>query len=392
MREHWPALLLALAWVASLASTAWRFRASRRLDEFPPVPAADAPLVSVVVPARDEARNIAECLRGILATAHPAVEVLVVDDHSKDGTGAIARAVAARDPRVRVLDAPALPPGWFGKQWACHTGAREARGAILCFTDADTRHGPELLGRSVTAMRTLGADLFTVAGRQEMRSFWERVVQPVVFTMLLSRYGGLETMSRSPRPVDKIANGQFLCLTREAYDAVGGHAAVRSHVAEDLRLAQLVTERGRRMHMVLAQDHLSTRMYHSLGEIRRGWGKNVLAAGRDTLPLGRVGRLLFPVLLPLGPLLPAVPFVTLALAAAGILGPGAWWFGAITFPANLLFWTGVYAFSRQSPLWAPLHPLGALTFSLICAEAAWKGSRVEWKGRRYDSESVAAKG
>lgn len=390
MREHWPALVAAGAWILLLVSTAWRFRHSRRLDEFPPAPAADAPLVSVIVPARDEARNIADCLRSILATAHPAVEVLVVDDHSADGTGALARDIAARDPRVRVLDAPGLPAGWFGKQWACHTGAQAARGAILCFTDADTRHGPELLGRSVTAMRALGADLFTVAGRQEMGSFWERVVQPVVFTTLLARYGGLETMSRSPRPVDKIANGQFLCLTREAYDAVGGHAAVRSHVAEDLRLAQLVTERGRHMHMVLAQDHLSTRMYHSLAEIRRGWGKNVLAAGRDTLPLGRIGRRLFPFLLPLGALPPAIPFVILLLASIGVLGPGARWFGAITLPANLLFWMGVHAFSRQSPLWAIFHPLGALTFSLICAEASWKGSRVEWKGRHYDSESALA--
>lgn len=389
MTALWPALVAAGGWVLVQVVTVWRFRDSRRLDEYPAAPPPEPPLVSVVIPARDEARHIEPCLRAVLAARWPAFEVLVVDDHSTDGTGEIARRVAATDPRVRVLAAPDLPAGWFGKQWACHTGAQAARGSLLCFTDADTRHGPELLARSVNALVARGADLFTVAGRQEMGSFWEKVVQPMVFTILLSRYGGLEAMSRSTRPVDKIANGQFLLFTREAYDAVGGHAAVREHVAEDLRLAQSITEHGRRMHMVLALDHLSTRMYTSLAELRRGWGKNVFAAGRDTLALGPVTRRLFPFVLPLPPLVPAVPLLAFVLASLGVLGAGAWWFGVIALASNLLFWGGVYAFSRQNPLWALLHPLGAITFSAICVEAAWKGSRVEWKGRRYESRSPA---
>ncbi len=386
-----------------MAFLVWRFRDTRSLDEYPVAPPTDAPLVSVIIPARNEAHNIARCLRSVLAAAYPSLEVIVIDDHSTDGTGAIARAIAADDaaaqrrvpgetrasqqpePRVRVITAPALAPGWFGKQWACHAGSQLAKGSLLCFTDADTSHGPELISRSVNALTARRADLFTVAGRQEMLSFWEKVIQPSVFATLLARYGGLEAMSRSTHPLDKIANGQFIVVRREPYERLGGHGAVRGHVAEDLRLAQLFTEQGLAAHMVLARDHLSTRMYTSLCEIRRGWGKNLYAAGRDTLSLGPITRRLLPFIYPIPPLVPLMPMGVLALALLGTWGSGALWFGLIAGTTNLLFWFGVYAFSGLNPLWALWHPVANVVLSGICAESAWKGSRVEWKGRRYES-------
>ena len=402
MSGHWLAISLALAWCAPIVLVVWRFRDTRSLSEYAAAAPSDAPLVSVIIPARNEAHNIAGCLRSVLASEYPALEVIVVDDHSTDGTGAIARTIAAEDiarrrvpgetrasrqpaARVRVIPAPDLAPGWFGKQWACHAGAQVATGSLLCFTDADTAHGPELIPRSVNAVLERRADLFTVAGRQEMLSFWEKVVQPTVFAMLLARYGGLEAMSRSTNPHDKIANGQFIIVRREPYERIGGHAAVRGHVAEDLRLAQVFTEQGLAAHMVLAREHLSTRMYSSLAEIRRGWGKNLYAGGRDTLPLGPITRRLLPFIFPLPALVPLVPTVVLVLALLGVLGTGALWFGAIAGAVNLLFWCGLYAFSGLSPLWGLSHPLASVMLSVICTEAAWKGSSVEWKGRRYQS-------
>lgn len=395
MQELWPAALAAALWCIAIIVVVVRFADSRRLDAYPPLPREQTPLISVIIPARDEARNIEACLRSVLASEYGNLEAIVVDDHSSDGTAAIAQRVADEDAqrqgrvRARVIQAPPLPEGWFGKQWACQSGADAARGEIFCFTDADTRHGPELLGRSAGAMRSRGADLFTVAGAQDAESFWEKVLQPFVFSILLSRYGGLEQMSRSKNPVNKIANGQFMMMTRTTYLKIGGHAVVRDHVAEDLRLAQVVTERGMQAHMVLARDHMRTRMYHSLAEIRRGWGKNVFAAGRDTLPLGPLAQRIFPWVFPVPALLPALPAVMLVLALLDVLGPGALLFGAVAGGFSLLYYFGVYAFARVNPLWALLHPVAAVMFSWICAEAAWRGSKVEWKGRGYVSRKAS---
>lgn len=391
----WPAAVAAALWVAFILAVVIRFMDSRRLDAYAPLPREQTPLISVIIPARDEARNIEGCLRSVLESDYGNLEAIVVDDHSSDGTAAIAQRVADEDAerqgrvRARVIQAPPLPEGWFGKQWACQAGANAARGEILCFTDADTRHGRELLGRSAGAMRARGAQLFTVAGHQDADSFWEKVVQPFVFSILLARYGGLEQMSRSTNPVNKIANGQFVMMPRTAYAQIGGHGAVRDHVAEDLRLAQVVTARGMQAHMVLARDHMSTRMYHSLGEIRRGWGKNVYAAGRDALQLSALQRKIFPFVFPLPALVPLIPTLMFVLAVTGVLGRGALLFGAVAGGFNLLYYVGVYTFARVNPLYALLHPLAAVVFSWISAEAAWRGSRVEWKGRGYVSRSAS---
>lgn len=394
----------ALLFVGFVAFTAWRLRDSRSLDEWPATLPDDAPLVSVVVPARNEERNIERCLASIVASTWPALEVIVVDDHSTDATGTIARRIAQQASQasaagvlvnpsrpmapvhrtVKVLAAPALPPGWFGKQWACQTGAQAARGSIILFTDADTTHGPEVLARAVAALRDRGSWLLTILGDQELGTFWEKVVQPTVFTLLHGRFGGLETISRAKRPMNKIANGQFLLFPRDAYERVGGHAAVRDHVAEDLRLAQRVTELGGGMHALLARGHFSTRMYTSLGEIRRGWGKNLYAGGRDSFPGGALMGLVFRLLMPVSPLVPLLPIVVPLLGWLGVLGPGTLVFGAITLPVNLVFWMGIYRFAGLHPLWGLTYPLGSLVFSLICLEAAWKGLSVSWKGRTYE--------
>jgi chlorobactene glucosyltransferase len=161
----------ALPWVLFPLVALWRVRRATTLEQFPPELPDDAPLVSIVVPARNERRNVERCLRSMLGTRYPRLEVFLIDDHSDDGTGEIARAIAASDARLRVLQSPPLPPGWLGKQWACATGARDSHGDILLFADADTEQAPDLLPRAVNAMRALGADLLSVAGRQELGTF-----------------------------------------------------------------------------------------------------------------------------------------------------------------------------------------------------------------------------
>jgi chlorobactene glucosyltransferase len=383
----WAAIgVAALPWLIVPLVILWRARDTKTLDEYAEAAEADAPLVSVIVPARNEARNIESCMRSILGASWPKLELIVVNDHSTDETGVIARGVAATDARVTVVDNPDLPSGWFGKQWACQNGARIARGSFMAFTDADTRHGPELLSRSMNAMRERRADLFTVAGVQVMDTFWERLLQPQVFGMLLARFGGTERVSRSTNPLAKIANGQFILVRRDVYDLAGGHEAVRAHVAEDLRLAQEWTRRGYSVQMVAALDDMSTRMYEGFGEIWRGWGKNVWAAGRDTTPGGPAVRAVLRVLAPLIPLWEIAPAVAIVLALAGVLPAAVVAWGAVSYAIGTLFWI-VLRKAFRAPVWyALLHPLAAGIVAAILARAAWRGSRVEWKGRAYLSE------
>jgi chlorobactene glucosyltransferase len=379
-------LAWSLPWIVPLVVAVLRTRNSQSLDGVSANAGDSPPTVSVIIPARNEARNIERCVRSVLGSQYGALEVVVVDDHSSDNTGDIARAIAKTDARLRVTAAPELPAGWFGKQWACATGAGESRGELLLFTDADTNHEPDLLPRAVNAMRERNADLLTVAGHQETRSFWERVIQPQVFALLSIRYGGTEHVNNAKRAEDVIANGQYILTRRGVYDSMGGHAAVKDVVAEDLALAQRYFRAGHRVALVMGTAQLSTHMYASLREIIGGWRKNIYAGGRNAMLGGAAGRIIFPVALLAFPLAGLAPPVVLLLCALGALG-GAWlvW-SALTVAAALLFWIAVYRFIDEPVAYALLYPLGFVLLEYIAIGAVARGRRVEWKERKYISE------
>ncbi len=345
----------------------------------------DAPTVSVVIPARNEAHNIERCVRSALAADYPRLEVVAVDDHSTDGTGAILSRLALEDPRLRVLTPAPLPPDWFGKQWACTAGANASSGDVIAFFDADTVQTPDLIPRAVNAMRSRDADFLTVAGTQELGTFWERVIQPQVFSVMLMRYGGTETVNDSRHASNKIANGQCIFVRRSAYVETGGHAAVRGKVAEDLAMAQHYFRLGRRAYVVLGLNQLSTRMYTSLRELIGGWGKNLYAGGRDSVPFGAVGRALTPFLLCSPWLSTLLPPLILMLAAFGLVGHDALVWAAIATAANLIWWLGAYAWLRLSPIYALFHPLGAAMMLYVSLGAIARGGNVRWKDREYVS-------
>jgi len=377
------ASLVASPWLLVPLATIWRIRHSRDLSHDSANVSPVGPLVSVVVPARDERRNIASCVRSILAGRYQNIEVVVVDDRSTDGTADVAREIARGDPRLTLIENPPLPDGWFGKPWACATGARSARGDLICFTDADARHGPDLVARAVNAMHDRQLDMLTVAGHQELGGFWERVVQPHVFWMIASRYGGTETVNRSKRARDKIANGQCIFVRRPAYDSIGGHEAVRDQVAEDVALAQRLFAAGKRTELILGRDELTTRMYTSLREIMAGWRKNIFAGGREAMPWGRVGQAIFPALLLLSPLLTLLPPV--ALVVQTLAGGPRWLLlsSAIALAAQVGTWAAVYRWMGAPVRFAALFPLGSAVVAIIAIQAIARGSRVEWKGRAY---------
>jgi chlorobactene glucosyltransferase len=377
--------LAVLPWLVVAAVMRWRARGSRHLDDESATPPEPAPLVSVVIPARDEAHNVERCLRSVMATTYPRAEILVIDDHSTDGTGDLARRTASGDARVRVLIPPPLPTGWFGKSWACWSGAAAARGELILFTDADTTHAPDLLVRLVNAQRSQHADLISVGGRQEVGTFWERLLQPMVFTMLLARYGGTKAVTESRRAMDKIANGQCILVRRASYEQVGGHESVRDKVAEDLMLAQRFFRAGKHVALVIGLDQLSTRMYTSLGDLVRGWRKNIFAGAGDAVPFGVVGRR---VILPMMLLLPWIlvllpPIVCIVALCGGVeLSPIP---PVAATLALVVLWAAIYRAFELRSYYAIIYPLGAVVMLYIVTSAIVRGRSVGWKGRTYQA-------
>lgn len=383
MNDIARAIVVASPWIVLPAITIWRVRGSRDLAELPPDPPATAPPISVIIPARNERHNIEACIGAALGGSYPDLEVIVVDDRSTDGTGDRARAIARADSRVRVIETTPLPDGWFGKPWACALGAQAARGDILCFTDADAQHGPHLASRAARAMTDRALDMLTVAGRQAFGTFWENVVQPHVFWMLASRYGGTESINSSTRVEDKIANGQCIFVRRSAYESIGGHEAVHDQVAEDVALAQRLFAAGRRTAVIIGRDELTTRMYTSLAEIMAGWRKNVFAGGREAMPWGRAGQLIFPFLLLVMPALTMLPPLALVIGALAGASPTLLLAAAMATAAQLVTWVLVYRWMDAPTRYAAIYPLGAIVFAIIALQAIARGSRVEWKGRSY---------
>jgi chlorobactene glucosyltransferase len=380
-------LLPALPWLAPFASLVRLADRRPNLSDITPV---QGPLVTVVIPARNESETIEVVVRSILASSYGAFELLVVDDRSTDDTAAIVERLAAGDPRVRLVRGEPLPDGWYGKPWACAQGARAGGGGLLLFTDADTRHEPELLGRAVAALGRERADLVTVAPHQRCVTFWERLVMPQIWLLLGLRYHPRE-VNRGRREREVIANGQFILTRRAAYDAVGTHAAVRHEVAEDLALAQAYLRQGRRIHFAFAERLMETRMYQSLPQLVEGWSKNVYLGGRRSFPREPALRALVPAML-----LTAVGFWLLPplVLFAGMLGAEI---GALARPAlaasalSMLFW-GLISYGMKIPVaYGPLYPLGALVAIYIVLRSTWRRERrVEWRGRVYGTTGVNA--
>jgi chlorobactene glucosyltransferase len=351
--------------------------------------------VSVIVPARNEAANIRRCVESLASQAYPDFEVVVVDDGSTDGTGDLARGVApGRARKLRVVEGTPLPAGWFGKPWACANGAAVATGDLLLFTDADTEHHPELLARAVEALREDRADAVSLIGRQEMVTFGERLVQPQVFALIGMRFRRLDRVVEADRWREAIANGQYILVRRDTYEALGGHAAVRGEVVEDLRLAQEITRGGGRLSVRGAEDVFSTRMYTSLRELVNGWTKNVAVGARQAA--GWWGPAAIPVIalfLLVAWVLPAAALVGSGLLwAAGFSVPGAFvvWAGGATLFTTLI-WLAAYPRMGAPAFYGLLHPLGALVVVFIGLRSWVRGSRrIEWKGRRYRAGEVDA--
>ena len=341
------------------------------------------PQISVVIPARNEGRNIRRCIQGLRDQTYSNFELIVVDDRSMDETPHILAELEGVDSRLQVIHGSELPPGWAGKPHALVQGAALAHGEWLCFMDADTFADPELLWSTYGLAVLYHADMFSILTEQILGSFWERAILPLVFLGLAFGFPAEDV--NDPTKPDAISNGQFILIKRTVYDQIGGHTAVKDRIDEDKALAGIVKHAG--YHLVLADGRqvASTRMYTSLAEMWEGWTKNIYLGLLDKLWLllfGAILGLLVAIVLPLW-LVGGLAWLASGGGATAIIVAGE---------AGLLWgyllWKRLLACRYfDIPGWyAFTFPLGAFIFTLMMLASAFNvisGRGVIWKGRHY---------
>ncbi len=339
-------------------------------------PAARWPRVSILLPARDEEGNIEAAVRALLAQEYPDFELVVLDDGSTDRTPELLRALAKMHPGLRVVRGSPLPPGWLGKPWACHQLSEQADGELLLFTDADTRHRAGALKATVGRLEAERIDLLTGIPREEVVGWAEKLAVPVVPWAIFA-FLPLGFAYRWNSEPFTAANGQFMLFRRSAYDAIGGHAAVRHNVVDDLGLVRLLAGKRLRWRLFDLQELVSCRMYTSAREVVEGFSKNLFGAfGCRVLPF------LF-VWLWLG-VVTFQPLAVLVLAGAGVVRNA---FQLVTAAAGvglaLLLW-GMSNHKFHFPWYVtPLYPVGTLLAIVIAFRSMLLTltGRARWKGR-----------
>jgi chlorobactene glucosyltransferase len=367
-----------LALMALIGATNLRELGRRRRVRYG-LPAVAA-RVSILVPARDEERNIAACVASLAAQDYPAgaFEVLVLDDRSSDRTGAIVADLAARYPAVRLLRGKDLPGGWGGKAHACQQLADAASGDWLLFVDGDTTHAPQMLRTVVGAAMTHGVEALTALPRERADSLGERLLVPHLFFFLLALQP-LALLERAHEGRFVFANGQFFLLRRDLYRRVGGHAAVRDQLMEDLALGLRCKRAGARILLLDGSDWATCRMYDGFPAAWRGFVRSLQAGNRLAptylLGIGSMTLLYF-----------AGPFVVLlALLLAGARGrPLLLALGQVA--ALLTIRTMIGRGLRQSAAEIALFPPGVVVLSTAALATYWRilrGRAIEWRGREY---------
>jgi glycosyltransferase involved in cell wall biosynthesis len=335
-------------------------------------------LISAIIPARNEEASIRETVESVADQAEIS-EIIAVDDQSSDQTGAILSELAERIPKLKVLMTGELPAGWTGKNHAASLGAAAASEEWLLFTDADTHHLPGSAGRALGDAAIRDAELVSYSPEQAMETFWERALIPVVYWRLSQRYSYERVSDR--KSADAAANGQYILMRRQAYRAVGGHAAIAGEILEDVELAKRVKQTGRGIYFAPGAGIVRTRMYRSFGAMWEGWTKNLHPLFGGTL--GDVALEIDA----------ATPWLSLPLGA--VLGSewllyGRWdWLLAVVTALFLVRpWASYEAWlrrNRYSGSFIKYYPAGACLYAAALVASWWKNTRgaVAWKGREY---------
>lgn len=357
---------------------------------------AQTPRISILIPARDEADNIGACLQSVLADSSAHIEVLVLDDRSTDGTTSIALAAAAGDTRLRVIAGKPIPEGWMGKSYACHQLAGEACGQWWLFLDADARLVPGALAAAMDTALMQERGLVTGFPRQETGTWLEQLIVPLM-TFTIACHLPIWCVRHSANPMFVAAHGAFMLILAESYQATGGHAAFKSHLVDDMQLAQAVKQAGLPVTLANIHQYVSMRMYHDAVGVWNGYKKNIFTGmGRNSVLLVTV-MLLYIMIYIVPPLALLLGLLSMLLSAlSGLpellsaLLPSQMAVGWLpAFLGSLLgvaIKLSVDQSSGQPLKLALLLPAGILALIAIATaswHAAFSGKGYWWKGRRY---------
>ncbi len=341
------------------------------------LPVQKKPLISVLIPARNEEENIGTCLQSLLKQDYPALEIIVLNDHSEDRTDAIVQQFARNHDRIRLVQGKGLPAGWLGKNWACHQLSFYARGEILIFADADTIQHPEAVSRTAAWMHHLKLDMLSAFPQQITRSPMERLIVPGI-DLLLYAFLTLWTTYYFKSSRFAAANGQWIAFDRRAYQHMGGHQTVRTAIVEDVTLSREAKRQGLRVLTLAGTSMVFCRMYHSNREVWEGFSKNAfgLTGHNSFLHFTFIAMMLTALILPYAALL-YQPVRTLALILVGF---------------NLVF-RSMLAWRFKHPFFESviLNPVAVLLAILIALNSYFKTKfgRLTWKGRTINISDLS---
>ncbi len=346
-------------------------------------------MVSVIVPARNEEQNIRRCVQSLLEQDYEWYEVIAVDDASTDATYEILDELARTHPngkRLRIVRLDGLPEGWAGKPHAIHSGTQEARGEWLLLTDADTWHAPNALHSALTQAQAEQMDMFTISSTQILPTFWEKVAMPIAFLGISMQYP--PKLVNDPLSPVAVANGQFILLRRDVYDAIGGYARpeLRNTLLDDRDLAHVVKENGFKLHFVDGRDLVYVRMYKSLADLWRGWRKNSYLGSRGGLAFVLLQLFGLPMISVVPFLLPLLAWLTRTKRGEGISATEANVATALELVPLLAYRAWLDRQIKVPWYYAFTHALGGAIFEGILAQSTWRvltGKGVDWRGRSY---------
>jgi chlorobactene glucosyltransferase len=326
------------------------------------------PLVSILVPARNEAAVIGQTVFNLLHQDHPNLEIIVLDDQSTDQTTDVALKAGAGDKRLRIINGIPLPQGWLGKNWACHQLGQAASGDILIFTDADVLWNPGALIALMSLMEKERADLLTVWPTQITQSWGERLVVPLMALVILG-YLPILAVHYTRWSAFSAANGQCLAFRREAYERAGGHASVKDNIVEDVALAKRIKSQGLHLRMADGAGLIACRMYQDWPGVRDGFAKNILAGHGDSVLFLAVSTVFHWLVF-------IFPWLWL------FLGGGIWALSLIILGIGVRMLSAV--FTRQRISDALLLPLSVILMTVIAGQSVywrWRCGGPRWKGR-----------